>query len=50
MNWTVEWLNPAKAGQDGFSNPEEFADMCVQLLLNGISSPPPAETRLKLSA
>lgn len=50
LNWTVEWLDTARAGRDGFSNLEDFAEMCVQLLLDGIASPPPRESRMKLSA
>ncbi|HEX6956433.1 MAG TPA: TetR family transcriptional regulator [Ferrovibrio sp.] len=50
LNWTVEWLDPAKADRDGFANLDQFADMCVQLLLDGIALPPPEESHIKLSA
>lgn len=36
LNWTVEWFDPNKAGEEGCLSLPEFSDMLVKLLLEGI--------------
>lgn len=36
LNWTVEWFNPNKAGEEGYISLPEFSAMLIDLLLEGI--------------
>lgn len=51
LNWTVEWFNPNKAGEEGYISLPEFSAMLIDLLLEGICKreaiPSTGKTRLK---
>lgn len=36
LNWTVEWFDPNKAGEEGYLSLPEFSCMLIKLLLEGI--------------
>lgn len=36
LNWTVEWFDSNRAGQEGYLSLEEFSDMLIRLLFGGI--------------
>ncbi|MGX0978800.1 AcrR family transcriptional regulator [Roseovarius sp. MBR-51] len=36
LNWTVEWFDPNRAGEDGYLSLPEFSGMLIKLLLEGI--------------
>jgi len=37
LNWTVEWFDPAKAGQEGYISLSELVEILQKLLLSGLS-------------
>lgn len=36
LNWTVEWFDSDRSGQEGYISLEEFSDMLIRLLLGGV--------------
>jgi hypothetical protein len=37
LNWTVEWFDPKKAGQEGNISLPELVEILQKLLLGGLS-------------